>query len=65
MSDDKSFYSKRNPCGPYAGTVRPGKAADKPSDHIEGFSTKKNLSEWEAYSKRNSDDPKITGNKLK
>ena len=64
MSDDK-YYSKKNPLGPYAGATRPNDPAPTPSDHIKGCSTKKNLSEWEDYSKRNSDDPSITGKKLR
>ena len=64
MSDDK-YYSKKNPLGPYAGATRPNDPAPKPSDHIEGFPTKKNLNEWCDYSKNNSDDPSITGKKLR
>jgi hypothetical protein len=52
MSND--YYSKKNPRGPYTGTIRPGAAADKPSDYIEGFSTPKNIKEWAAYASKNS-----------
>lgn len=64
MSDDK-YYSKRNPCGPFSGAMRPDAPAPKGSDYIEGFGTKKNLDEWADYSKRHSDDPSITGKKLR
>jgi hypothetical protein len=53
MSD---YYSKRNPHGPWGDTKRPN--VDKPSQHIEGFSTPKNIQEWAAYASRNS-GPKV------
>jgi hypothetical protein len=45
--------------------MRPDAPAPKGSDYIEGFGTKKNLDEWADYSKRHSDDPSITGKKLR
>ena len=61
MPDDQ-FYSKRNPNGPYANR---SDTTPKPSDYIEGKPTEKNLQEWADYSKRHSDDPTITGKKLR
>jgi len=65
MADDKNkYYSKQNPNGPYANRTRPD-ATPKPSDYIDGKPTQKNLNEWADYSKRNSDDPTITGKKMR
>ena len=62
MADD--YYSKKNPLGPWRGTIRPNAPAPKPSDYIEGFPTKKNLSEWATYATRNS-NPNLTSKKSK
>ena len=41
-------YSKKNPHGPFAPyRYRPHET--KKPEHIEGFSTKKNLDEWSRY----------------
>ena len=55
---DNGYYSKSNPLGPYKGAERPNAPAPKGSDFIEGFGTKKNLSEWAEYASRNSQVPK-------
>jgi len=66
MADDNNkYYSKQNPNGPYANRSRPDAPASKPSDYIDGKPTQKYLKEWADYSKRNSDDPTITGKKMR
>lgn len=61
MADTKGnggYYSKRNPLGPYAEAHRPNGPAAKPTDYIEGASTKKNLDQWADYARRGSETTK-------
>jgi hypothetical protein len=57
MSQKEFYYSKKNPMGPYGEKRRPD-AQPKPSNYMEGQSSKKNLDEWSQRATRNSDDAK-------
>lgn len=62
MSDDKNYYSKANPHGPWGDTKRPtlGKTTGKvphevkTAGHIEGFSTPANVKQWSDRASANS-----------
>ena len=50
--DHRDIHSKRNPHGPYKLRARPHEVS--PHDHIEGFSTQKNIDKWSERATSNS-----------